>query len=210
VTNLRTRCVGLGLTACLMMPALASAEAREFDFKDPKGVNSIAFVLDSVTEPIMGIAQGLSGKVTFDPQDPKSLSGTIELDAAGVNCAHNGMTKVLHGEDWIDVKSYPTITFALKEVRKVESPETNVFKLEVAGELTMKGVTKPITVPVSATYLPGQLGNRMRGKNGDLLVLRSTFSVMRKDFNVKPDMGNQVVAEEIELRVSIVGGHETK
>jgi polyisoprenoid-binding protein YceI len=191
-------------------PALVAANPQEFDFKDPKGVNSIAFVLESVTEPIMGIAQGISGKITFDPQNPKSLSGTIGLEAKGVNCAHNGMTKVLHGEDWIDVQTYPTITFAFKEVKKVESPETNVFKLDVVGELTMKGVTKTMTVPVSATYLPGQLGNRMRGKNGDLLVLRSTFSVMRKDFNVKPDMGNQVVAEEIELRVSLVGGYETK
>lgn len=207
---LLTRASVLAATVVLLAPALVSAEVREFDFKDPKGVNSIAFVLESVLEPIMGIAQGLSGKVSFDPADPKSMTGTILLDAAGVNCAHNGMTEVLHNEEWIDVKTYPAITFAFKEVKEVSSPDKNVFEMLVVGELTLKGVTKSVTVPVRATYLPGRLGQRLRGKNGDLLVLRSTFSVMRKDFNIKPDMGNEVVAEEIELRVSIVGSHETK
>jgi len=201
--------------SCLMalgwlVPSVVTAEPLEFDFKDPKGVNSIAFVLDSVLEPIMGVAQGIAGKVTFDPANPKALAGTITMEAASIKCAHKGMTDVLHGEEWLDVKKHPAITFAFKEVKGASSPESNVAQLEVVGDLTIKGVTKPITVAVTATYLKDQLGNRLRGKKGDLLVLRSKFSVARKDFNIKPEMGNEVVAEEIELRVSIVGWHEAK
>ena len=183
----------------------AAAASREFNFKDPKGVNSMMFVLDSTLEPIMGLATGISGTVRFDPADPKATRGTIVLDAGSVKCAHSGMTNVLHGEDWIDIKTYPTIEFAFKKVKDAKPGEDGVVALTVVGELTMKGVTKEVVVPVTATHLAGQLSNRLRGREGDLLVLRSTFSVNRKDFGIKPEMGDAVVAEEIELRISIVG-----
>ncbi len=72
-------------------------------------------------------------------------------------------------------------------------------------DFTCKGITKEITVGIIAKYLKGKAGNRMRGAEGDLLVLRSSFSIKRSDFGIKKGMGSDVVAQEIELRVSIVG-----
>jgi polyisoprenoid-binding protein YceI len=186
-------------------PARTAAASKEFDFKDPKGVNSIVFVLDSLLEPIMGLANGVSGKLQFDPADPQSTRGTIALAASSVKCAHAGMTNVLHGDDWMNVKAYPTVEFTFKKIKDAKPGEDGSVAMTVVADLTLKGVTKELEVPVSATYLAGQLGQRVRGKDGDLLVLRSTFSVKRRDFGIKPEMGPETVAEEIELRVSIVG-----
>ena len=194
--------VFLGCWCC----ASAVAGETEFDFKDPKGVNSISFVLDSALEPIMGVATGITGKVKFDPANPKALSGKISIDAKKLSCAMPGMTNVVQGEDWLDVGNHPSIDFAFKSVRKVEGTEGDKVDMTVVGEMTCKGVTQEIVVPVSVTYLPDQMENRMRGAKGDLLVLRSTFSISRKAFGIKPKMGPSVVADEIELRVSIVGG----
>ena len=187
-----------------------AADEIEFDFKDPKGINSVSFVLDSVLEPIMGIAMGVGGKVKFDPANPKGFSGHITIETKSVKCALPGMTKALHGEDWLNVAKHPLIEFTFKKVREVTKSDEQTTKMTVVGELTCKGVTKELVVPVSVTYLPGRMAQRMRRVDGDLLVLRSSFTFNRKDFNIKPDMGPEVVAEEIELRISIVGGAPKK
>lgn len=206
---------GRNVVWCLVAFAVCCVERspaseKEFDFKDPKGVNTISFVLDSAIEPIMGVAQGISGKVKFDPADPKSLSGSISVKASEIHCANAGMTRVLHSEDWLDVKKYANVEFTFKQVREVESASDGVFKMTVVGDFTCRGVTKEITVEVQATYLPKMMAKRMRGKEGDLLVLRSRFVIHRSDFGIKPEYGPQSVAEDIELRISLVGGAPKK
>lgn len=198
------------LSYAFLCAAPLAAEPREFDFKDPKGVNTIAFVADSLLEPIMGLATDISGKVTYDSSNPTSFSGRIAVDVAAVRCSLPAMTKVLHSADWMDAKAHPVIEFVFKKVQTAKSPEGNVASLTVTGDFQCKGVTKQLTVPVTATYLPGQLAKRMQGKEGDLLVLRSTFSIRRSDFGIKPGSGIDSVGEEIELRVSIVGAASTK
>jgi polyisoprenoid-binding protein YceI len=109
------------------------------------------------------------------------------------------------GRGWLDASSHPTITFVAKSVSKVEQLKDG-FKAQLTGDFTLKGVTKELTVPVTFTYLPGMLGKRSNGAmEGDLLVLRSTFTINRSDYGIKPGQNSDKVAEEIELRLAIAG-----
>ena len=199
------RSTGLCVVLVLFAARSVRAAGTEFDFKDPKGVNSISFTLDSVVEPFTGVASGISGKVTFDPADPKATKGTIAVEAESLHLMNKGMQDTLQGADWLDVQKNPTIEFAIKKVTDSKLAGDNVFELTVVGDLTCRGVTKELTVPVKATYLPGKLSERMSKMTGDLLILRSSFSIKRADFGIKPDMTDKVVAEEIQLRVAIAG-----
>ncbi|MFQ5591590.1 MAG: YceI family protein [Phycisphaerae bacterium] len=183
----------------------AGAEGLGFDFKDPKGVNAVSFVLDSMLEPIMGVASGVSGEVMFDPANVETISGTIRVDAESLHVPHNMMRQVLYSKKWMNVAEYPLIEFTFKRAKKVASDGDNVFQLQVVGDFTCRGITKEMTVPVEAAYLPGKLGQRMHGGEGDLLVLRSQFAIKRSDFQINPETPAEVVAEQIDLRVSIVG-----
>lgn len=206
-----TRLGVIGVSALVMVSnAPLTGATQDFDFKDPKGVNSISFLLDSPLEPILGLTAGITGTVKFDAADAKAMTGKIEIDAQSLHIENKGMKETLHGPDWLDVAKNPKIEFTFKQVKEVKSPEANVFDLTVVGDLTCKGTTKEVTVPVRASYLAGKLGSRMGGKEGDLLVLRSNFAIKRKDFNIKPSMGNDVVAEEIKITVSIVGSFMKK
>jgi len=193
----------LGVALFIASPAFGAA--KEFDFKDPKGVNAISFVLDSLLEPIMGLASGISGKVTFDPAKPEATTGKIVIATDSLHIEHQGMEQTLHGPDWIDVKSYPEMSFTFRKVADVKTTASGAIEMNVTGDFTLKGITKEITIPVRATHLAGRLGDRMHRGAGDLLVLRARFTINRKDFNIKPDSSDEVVADEIEIRASIVG-----
>ena len=195
--------VGVALSAVLSTSALAAAQ--DFNFKDPKGVNTVYFLCDSEVEPIMGIASGISGTVSFDAENPKATKGKIVVDASSLHTENKGMNDALLGPDWIDVKTNPEISFTFKEVKESKKTGDDQFELTVSGDFACKGKTKELTTTVRASYLKDKLGNRMRGKKGDLLVLRSEFKIARKDFDIKPDAPAAVVSEDIQLKVQIVG-----
>lgn len=199
------RTTALGLMAVLALGSTVLAKGKDFDFSDPKGVNSMLFVLDSKLEPIMGLASGVSGTVSFDPAAPEKTTGTITVPAKNLQIPNRGMEKTLHGSDWIDVNQHKEITFAFKSVSNIKREPNKGMTMEVTGDFTLKGVTKEITVPVTAVWVRDGAKDRGGAKSGDLLILRSDFVIQRKDFDIKKGMGNDVVANDIEIRVSIAG-----
>ena len=181
------------------------AELKTYDFKDPKGVNNVSFLLDAPLESISGNAKGVSGIVTFDSANPKAVSGTIKIETGSLTATNNKLQEHMLGEAWLDAASHPEITFVAKSVSKLEELKDG-FKAQLTGDFTLKGVTKELTVPVTFTHLPDMLGKRSNGAmEGDLLVLRSTFTINRSDYGIKPGQNSDKVAEVIELRLAIAG-----
>lgn len=201
------RCV-VGTVVCFLVAPIQAAEST-FDFKDPKGINAVTFLLDSVLEPIAGWAAGVSGAVRFDPDAPEKMSGAIAVDTNSITVGLPMMTEHLRSADWLDTAKFPTIEFKIKRVVGVQSKENQAFDLMVVGDFSCHGVTKEMTVAVQARYLPGKFRSRYRspGAKGDLLILRSDFTIQRSDFNIKPGAMKDMVAEDIQVRLSIIGGN---
>jgi polyisoprenoid-binding protein YceI len=192
----------------LVATALVShAASRSFDFKDPKGVNNVQFKLDAPLESITGTASGISGQVAFDPADPASTTGRITLDASSLAVGNPMMGEHLRSDQWLDIAKHPTIVFEAREVRNVR-PQGAQLIAEIRGTLTVKGITKDVTVPVSFTYLADKLGARVGDPKvqGDLLVLRANFTINRSDYGIKAGEYTDKVAETIHLSLSIAGG----
>ena len=193
--------------AALFATAIAAhAAPQSFDFKDPKGVNNVQFKLDAPLESITGTATGISGAIQFDYAKPQNTQGRIVLDAASLTVGNPVMTEHLRSDQWLDVAKHPTIVFDAKSAANVRSKGAQILA-DVSGTLTVKGVTKAVTVPVSFTYLADKAGARVNDPKakGDLIVLRSTFQINRSDFNIKPGEMTDNVAETISLSLSIAG-----
>jgi len=192
-----------GLLILVSLTAAASAAPIEFDFKDPKGVNNVIFKTDAPLESINGTATGISGKVTFDPDNPAAISGTIIVQAGSLHLGNPMQKEHLHSDKWLDVAKYPEIRFEVVEVKNAKT-KGNVTTAEVTGKMSLHGLTRTITAPVKITYLKDKLKDRT-GKEGDLLVIRSTFTIKRRDFGINPGQMEEKVSDEIELILSIAG-----
>jgi polyisoprenoid-binding protein YceI len=195
----------------LVSATAAIAAPKAFDFKDPKGVNAARFNLDAPLEAIAGTGNGISGTVHYDPTNPGSvLKGELVLSTASLTVPNGTMQEHLHSDQWLDVAAHPEIRFTAESVSKVQT-DGNKTTAHVTGTLSVKGVTKSITIPVDLTYLPGKLADRTGGQmQGDLLVLRSNFSINRSEFGIMPGQMTDKVAEEIELSFALAGHHAAK
>jgi polyisoprenoid-binding protein YceI len=191
--------IGLAALTCA---ALAAPET--FDFKDPKGVNNIVFKLDALLEATQGSASGITGSVAFDPENPALTRGKLVVAAASLHVPNPMMKEHLHGPQWMDVAKYGEITFETKALKNVKTsgPQTTA---DVVGTLTIKGTPKEITAPIKLTYLKDKLSQRVPNLKGDLLVIRSTFTIKRSDFGINPAAPQDKVSDEIELTLSVAG-----
>ena len=183
----------------------ASAAPQSFDFKDPKGVNNATFKLDAPLEAINGSANGISGSVEFDVDKPAATKGKIVVESKSLTVGNSMMQEHLHSEGWLNVAKHTEISFDVKSLKDAKTTNS-VTTATANGTFTLKGVSKDISVPVKLTYLKGKLADRTMGKaKGDLLVIRSTFSIKRGDFGIKSGEMTEKVSDEIELSLSIAG-----
>jgi polyisoprenoid-binding protein YceI len=188
----------------LILAGSTTASARPFDFKDPKTLNTVVLVMDSPLEPMVATATGVSGVLDFEPSRPAATRGKILVEARSVQFSNPGLTATAQGPDGLDVERFPTIDLAVKELKNVRRLAPDRWTAQVVSDLTCRGVTRPITFEATATYLAGRAMERHRS-GGDLLVVRSTFKIRRRDFGVVPRKGDDLLAEEIEVRLGIAG-----
>ena len=184
--------------------SLAYAAPQSFDFKDPKGVNNAVFKLDAPLESINGSASGISGTVSFDPENPAATTGKIVVSVESLTVPNPMQNGHMHSDKWLDAAKYPEITFEAKSLANVKT-DGNVTTADVSGTFSLHGVAKDLTVPVKFTYLKGKLGDRVPNLKGDLLVIRANFIINREDFNINKGQYEDKVSPTIDLSLAIAG-----
>jgi polyisoprenoid-binding protein YceI len=190
--------------ASLSLATAVYAAPESFDFKDPKGVNNAVFSLDAPLESVNGSASGISGTVSFDPQNPAATTGKIIVSADSLTVPNPMQKEHLHSPTWLDTAKYPEITFEAKSLANVQTQD-NVTTADVTGTFTLHGVSKDLTVPVKLTYLKDKLSARIPNMQGDLLVIRANFAINREDFNIQKGQYEDKVSPTINLTLAIAG-----
>lgn len=179
---------------------------QTFNTQDELGRNQVVFRSKAPMEDIFGAAAGVSGKISFDPADPAgSIRGVITVQVASMTTGLKQRDRDMLGEQWLDVGRYRTITFRLRKLTETRMSSYKEITGTATGDFTMHGVTRTISIPLSLTYLEESPETLTRGP-GDLLVLRSAFSVRFEDYNisaVKNVIGFRV-AKSIDLDISVV------
>jgi polyisoprenoid-binding protein YceI len=189
----------------LILSSVAFGAPQTFDFKDPKGVNHAKFTLDAPLETISGVANGVSGTLTVDPANPEATRGTLTVETSSLHVENPLMKEHMLGTDWLDAVKNPKITFTVKSLKNYKMSDGKA-SATVVGTFSLKGVEKELAVPATVTLLPGKLADRTGGKmEGDLAVIRTSFTIKRSDFGINPAAPEDKVSDEVNISLAIAG-----
>ncbi len=188
---------GLGATTTAAPAAAASAPTALLE--DALSVDgSHSSVIYRISH--LGVANfyGRFGKIdgTFamDPANPSSATFDVTIDAASIDSNNAQRDQHLKSPDFFNVKQFPSITFKSKDVRKVGSD------FEIAGEMTLLGMTKPVTAKLVHTG-SGDKGGRFGYRSG----CEATFTFKRSDFGMNYGIKDGVLGDEVMVIVAIEG-----
>lgn len=151
---------------------------------DPVHTSLVFRVKHMNTAYVYGMFRDVKGTVTVNEANPAQSSITIEVDANSVYTANEQRDNHLRSPDFFNTRQFPTITFRSTEVRRV-----NANTVQVKGNLTIRGVTRPITTSVTLT---GK-GKNQQGR--DIIGFETTFTIRRSEFGIRyglPGLGDDV------------------
>jgi polyisoprenoid-binding protein YceI len=188
--------------ACLSLKAFAGSQS--FDFKEPAGINKIVVCAGSASSHISSTATNVCGNVTFDPDQPSALKGRIVVESSSF---HAG-TASASASTWLEVDKFPQIVLETTSVKnaRVLDDGTNIFMADVSGTITLRGVSKNVTVPVKICYIRDRLRERNPQLTGDLLRINANFTLQRSDFDPRLASGSaDKSANTIQVNFSISG-----
>jgi polyisoprenoid-binding protein YceI len=123
---------------------------------------------------VRGTLGPISGTVEFDGKNVASIKADITIDVTRINTGSEARDKDLRDTGFFEVKKYPTMTFKSK---RVQPGDAGTFRL--VGDLTMRGVTKEVTLDVEG---PSQA---VKMQNGQMKIgATATTKVNRRDFGL--------------------------
>jgi len=172
------------LFAALPLAGSAAAEGVLVDKSE------IRFVAKQLGAAVEGRFRQWKADVAFLPQDLAHSRVVADIDLASVDLASEDSERELRGGAWFDAAKFPVAHFASTSV-----VGRGGDRYEIAGELSIKGFARPVTVPVALRTEPG--GNR---------IAEGSFVLKRLDFKVGEGQwaDTATVANEVTVRIRMV------
>lgn len=172
--------------------ATAVSEGTTYSI-DPSS-SSITWTGNKVTQAHTGTIKLSSGSVVIN--EGKLTGGEFSIDMNSLENADLKNDEVNKGKleghlkspDFFDVAAYPTSTFVITEVSDGSSD-----KVDVSGNLTIRGITKNVKFPITISQ-----------NTGDLFVGSADFNINRKDWGVAYEgMKDDLISDEVNFKVSL-------
>ena len=159
--------------------------------------SSVGFVArHAVVTKVRGTFDDLEAVAVIDGSNLAASTVKVTLKTASVDTRQKDRDAHLRSADFFDSETYPNITFVSTSVKQVSDDE-----IEVTGDLTIKDVTRPITLPLTYTgSATDPFGNQRAGFEGSVQVNRKDFGLT---WNAALETGGLLVSEKVTLEFDI-------
>lgn len=142
---------------------------------------------------VLGRFDNLAGTIMLDQANPERSSVTATIQVASISSGNTTRDEHLRGERWLDAARFPTMNFRSTAVRR-----TGENAAEVRGDLTLHGVTAPVTLNVTMNQI-GLLPNNQRpgvGFSATGVLSRAAFGL-----NTAPNL----IGDEVRITIEALG-----
>lgn len=136
----------LSLAASLTLAGLLGATAAHAEQKLVPAQSEIVFVSKQMGVPVEGHFKKFDAQIAFDPAKPETSKIALSVDIASATLGVPETDAELPKAPWFNTAKFPKATFQSTSAKALGGG-----KFEVAGQLTLKGATVPVTIPVTLT-----------------------------------------------------------
>jgi len=131
------------------------------------------------------------GTVIYSPTDLANSKADVTIDVNSINTRIDKRDAHLKSPDFFDAAKFPTITFV----------STKITPAAITGNLTMKGVTKEVTIPVTISGpVKTMMGGNAIGITGSVTINRQDYGI---NWNKTLDQGGLAVSDDVAINISI-------
>ena len=149
---------------------------------------------------VRGSFNEFDGSGYFDAENPASSHLQLTIKAASIDTRNADRDAQLRTNDFFDMPTHPEITFSSTAIE-----QTGDVEYRVTGDLTIKGVTKPLTVDLEYT------GSAVDPNDNQRIGFKGRTTVNRKDWgvtwNAALEAGGVLVSEKVTLEFEVSAIH---
>jgi polyisoprenoid-binding protein YceI len=175
--------------------AIATAPTTR-TFTIDKAHSEAVFQVRHLITKVRGRFSEFEGRIEFDEEQPERSAVAVTIDAASIDTNEPDRDTHLRSADFFDAATYPSITFRSERVRK-----TGANTFDVTGPLTIHGVTREVTLPVTFLGIATDPWGKSRAG------FETELSINRKDYglnwNAALETGGFLVGDEVKISLSI-------
>lgn len=180
-----------------MTTATASLAELTGTYKLDPSHSRIGFVArHAMVTKVRGAFNEFEGTGFLDGENPANTTVEVTIQAKSIDTRNEQRDGHLRSNDFFDMETYPEIRFVSTEARQIDDST-----FELTGDLTIKGVTKPVTVPFSFEgAATDPFGNQRVGFEGQVTVNRKDWGV---NWNAALETGGVLVSEKVTLEFEL-------
>jgi len=174
-------------TAVVSLTLLAAAMAAQAQQAIVPAQSEVAFTSRQMGVPVDGKFKTFSAQVAFDPAKPATSKIAFTVDTGSADISREANAEVVKPL-WFNVAAFPKATFTSSSIKRVDAT-----KFEVAGKLSIKGVSSDVVFPVTLA------------QNGATTTASGAFPIKRLTFRIgeKEWADTSMVADEVQVKFKI-------
>lgn len=183
-----------GITAVVVALAAPPAATAADTFAVNKPHTMIAFSIDRLgLTKVLGSFSKVDGEFTIDRDNPAASTVSVTIDPSTIYTGFEARDKHLRSPDFFNVQEFPEVKFVSTQVER-----TGEKTAKVTGNLTLLGVTKPVTLDVALNSIKQDARTKK-----DLAGFSARATLKRSDFGMKYQVGP--LGDDVTLMVELLG-----